>query len=93
MNYYNANAVAYESAAERYTNIDKPTLCDCGSIAEHGQVYCKDCLDNIDFVMRNAIKTLMHLNGCTEDEAEQMVCYWLENTEEFKERRENGKLL
>lgn len=87
MNYCDANAVAYETAAERYTNIDPPTLCDCGSVAERGQVYCEDCLNNIDFVMRNAIKILVNLSDCSEDEAEQMACYWLENMEAFYERR------
>lgn len=92
MNYYDANAVAYESAAERYTNIEPPTLCDCGSIAEHGSVYCKDCLDANDFIMRNAVKLLRHNRGISEDEAEQAVCHWIENKEEYEERRNAKKL-
>ncbi|MCO7124139.1 hypothetical protein NIA71_19665 [Ihubacter massiliensis] len=92
MNYYDANAVANESAAARYTNHEPPTLCDCGSIAEHGQVYCPVCMDTIDFIMRNAVKLLIHNTGFTEDQAEQAVCHWLENTEEFKERRNAKKL-
>lgn len=87
MEYYDANAVANESAAARYTNIEPPTLCDCGAVAEHGQVYCPMCLDFIDFAMRNVIKLLRHNTGMSEDEAEQAACHWLENTEEFKERR------
>lgn len=87
MNYYDANTVANESAAERYTNIEEPTLCDCGSIAEHRQVYCSECMDNIDFAMRIAVNTIMNLNNCTEDQSESAAVYWLENTEEFKERR------
>ena len=89
--YNDANAVANESAAARYTNHEPPTLCDCGSIAEHGQVYCPVCLDVIDFEMNRAITSLVRL-GFTEDQAEQAACHWLENTEEFKERR-NAKEL
>lgn len=86
MNYYDANSVAHESAEKRYIR-ESATLCDCGSIAEHGQVYCSECLDNVDFAMRNMIKIIMHLNGWSEDEAEQAACYWLENIEEFNDRR------
>lgn len=86
MNYYDANAVAEESAAARYTNHEPPTLCDCGAVAESGQVYCKVCLDMLDLAMQNSVKLLIH-TGLTEDEAEQAICYWLEHTEEFKERR------
>ena len=85
--YYDANRVAQESYNTLYSEKEPETRCDCGSVTERGCVYCNDCLDNGDAVMRKAIDEIMRYNNCTEDQAEQFACYWLENTAEFQERR------
>lgn len=90
--YYDANRVAQESYDALYTEKEPETLCDCGNVAEPGEVYCKDCLDNGDAIMQKAIDEIMLFNNFTEDQAEEFNRHWLENIEEFKERRNAKKL-
>ena len=90
--YYDANEVAQESYDALYTKQEPETRCDCGREAEKGEVYCTSCLDTGDTIMQNALQDLTLYNDWTEDEAEQFMCHWLENIEEFKERRNAKKL-
>lgn len=78
MNYYDANAVANESAAARYTNQEPPTLCDCGSIAEHGQVYCGLCKANMKTAFELAIDFLERYNGVDRETAISQLVYEIE---------------
>lgn len=87
--YYDADRVAQESCDALYTEKEEETRCDCGNVSERGSVYCRDCLNNGDAIMQKAVNEVMLYNNCTEDQAEQFACYWLENTEEFKERRKD----
>ena len=76
--YNDANAVANESAAARYTNHEPPTLCDCGSIAEHGQVYCPVCKANMKTAFELAIDFLEKYNGVDRETAISQLVYQIE---------------
>lgn len=75
---YNANAVADESAEARYTAVEPPTLCDCGNVAEHGKVYCSECLKNMEAALNLAVDYLKRYNAVSEDEAIDQLVYMME---------------
>ena len=78
MTYYDANAVAYESAAARYADIEPPTLCDCGEVAEPGDVYCKTCKKNMHTAVNRAIRFIMEHNDVDEETAISQIIYAIE---------------
>lgn len=78
MNYYDANAVAYESAAARYAEEDPPTLCDCGEVAEPGQVYCKLCKGYIHTALNLAIDFLEKYNAVDRETAISQLIWAIE---------------
>lgn len=88
--HYDANMVANESAGR--AEHDPPALCDCGAAAEPGRAYCRTCAEAIGLTMRKAAETLRRDCEFSEDEAEEAICRWLENPEEFKEE-ENAETI
>lgn len=75
---YDANAVAYESAAARYADIEPPTLCDCGEVAEPGDVYCKTCKENMHTALNLAIDFLEKYNAIDRETAISQIVYAIE---------------
>lgn len=75
---YDANAVAYESAAERYTDMEPPTLCDCGAVAEPGQVFCSICKENVRTALNLAVDFLEKYNGVDRETAISQLVYAIE---------------
>lgn len=91
MEYYDPNEIAEESYIERYSIVqNEPTRCDCGEPIEEGFPYCHMHLDDLDFIMMNTKKYLQE-SGFSEEDAELAMVYWLENTGEFEERREERR--
>lgn len=78
MNYYDANAVAYESAAARYTDMEPLTLCDCGAVAEPGQVFCSICRENVRTALNLAVDVLEKYNGVDRETAISQLVYAIE---------------
>lgn len=78
MNYYDANAVANESAAERYTDMEPLTFCDCGEVAEPGQVYCKLCKKNMHTALNVAIDFLEKYNAVDRETAISQLIWAIE---------------
>lgn len=78
MTYYDANAVAYESAAERYTDMEPTTLCDCGEVAEPGQVYCNLCKENMHTALNLAIDFLEKYSAVDRETAISQLVYAIE---------------
>lgn len=75
---YDANAVAYESAAERYTDMEPPTLCDCGAVAEPGDVYCKTCKENMRTALNLAVDFLEKYSAVDRETAISQLIYAIE---------------
>lgn len=75
---YDANAVAYESAAARYADIEPPTLCDCGEVAEPGQVYCKLCKKNMHTALNLATDFLEKYNAVDRETAISQLIWAIE---------------
>lgn len=69
MTYYDANAVACESDAARYTDMEPLTFCDCGEVAEPGDVYCKTCKENMHTALNLAIGFLEKYNAVDRETA------------------------
>lgn len=78
MTYYDANAVACESAAERYADMEPLTLCDCGAVAEPGQVYCDICKKNMHTALNLAIDFLEKYNAVDRETAISQIVYAIE---------------
>lgn len=75
---YDANAVAYESAAARYADIEPSTLCDCGEVAEPGDVYCKTCKENMHTALNLAIGFLEKYSAVDRETAISQLVYAIE---------------
>lgn len=78
MTYYDANAVAYESAAARYIDMEPLTFCDCGEVAEPGQVYCKLCKKNMHTALNLAIDFLEKYNAVDRETAISQLIWAIE---------------
>lgn len=83
--YYDANEVAQESYDALYTEIEPETRCDCGNIAESGDVYCKSCKETIAAAMREARRQIMQFNDFDQNAAEDAMVDWLESPEKYEE--------
>ena len=83
--YYDANRVAQESYEALYTEKEESTLCDCGNVAEHGDVYCKSCKETIAAAMREARRQIMEFNGVDQNAAEDAIVDWMESPEKYGE--------
>lgn len=78
MNYYDANAVACESAAARYTEEDLPTLCDCGAPALPGETYCEICKNNMRIALNLAVDFLEKYSAVDRETAISQLVYAIE---------------
>ena len=78
LTYYDANAVAYESAAARYTDMEPLTFCDCGEVAEPGDVYCKTCKENMHTALNLAIDFLEKHNAVDRETAISQLIWAIE---------------
>ena len=78
---YDANAVAYGSAAERYTDMEPPTLCDCGAVAEPGQVFCPICKENMHTALNLAVDFLEKYNAVDRETAISQLIWAIEEDE------------
>lgn len=76
--YYNANAVAQEIEDKLYTWVDMPTLCDCGAVAEKGDVYCMECKTNAQIALNLAIEYIAKNNLVNNDTALSQLIYVIE---------------
>lgn len=84
MNYYDANTVANESYKERYGGGEPQTLCDCGEVAEAGEVYCSLCMEDGNSIMQEAVQQIVSQCNFTAEQAEEFMVYWLENKDKFE---------
>lgn len=78
MTYYDANAAADSYATARYTDMEPLTFCDCGEVAEPGDVYCKTCKENMHTALNLAIDFLEKYNAIDRETAISQIVYAIE---------------
>lgn len=78
VDYYDANAVANESAMVGEP-VDMRPVCGCGRPLKWGQAYCPICEKVIDQAMKKAVRLIMKYNEFTQEDAIDAACYWIEN--------------